>query len=185
MQSHTPSLPPAAVFFDRDGTLIRHKPYLSDPREVELLPGTREALGKLREWGTRLFLFTNQSGVARGLFGLAEVEAVNQRMIDLVGYGPDLFTSICIAPEGPDEPAVYRKPSPRFIEEMITAHAIPRHAAWMLGDSPVDWQAGINAGIRTAAIVSDPATETTRERRLALGIEGYVSPLAWADAVFG
>ena len=173
-----------AIFLDRDGTLIENRHYLASPEGVAVLPGVREALALARDAGVKLFLFTNQSGVGRGYFTLADVEAVNRRMVADLGLGADLFAGICIAPERPDEPEVYRKPSPRYIREMLEAHAIAAEAAWMVGDAPSDWEAGLNAGIRSAAIVADPAAEADRERRLALGVEAYANLLEWAVAVF-
>lgn len=174
---------PQAVFLDRDGTLIENRHYLASPEGVVILPGVREALGRARDTGAKLFLFTNQSGVGRGYFTLADVEAQNRRMLELLDLGGDLFTHICVATERPDEPPLYRKPSPRFIHEMLAEHAIAAEAAWMVGDSPADWQAGLNAGIRAAAIVADPAAEAERERRISLGVEGYASLLEWTEAV--
>jgi D-glycero-D-manno-heptose 1,7-bisphosphate phosphatase len=174
---------PRAVFLDRDGTLIENRHYLGSPAGVVLLPGVREAVGAMRAAGTRLFLFTNQSGVGRGFFTLADVEAVNRRMIDLLGHGADLFTRICIAPERPDEPPVYRKPSPRFIQEMLAEHGIPAPAAWMVGDSPADWQAGLAAGVQVAAIVPDPAAEPERDRRLELGVPAYAGVREWWEGL--
>jgi len=175
---------PQAIFLDRDGTLIENRHYLASPEGVALLPGVREALARARAAGSKLFLFTNQSGVGRGMFKLEDVEAVNRRMIEVLGLGDNLFTGICVAPERPDEPPVYRKPSPRFIQEMLAEYGLAAEAAWMVGDAPSDWEAGINAGVRTAAIVPDPAVEKARERRLELGVETYASLLDWAMAVF-
>lgn len=170
-----PERSPEALFLDRDGTLIEHVPYLADPAGVVLLPGVREVLVRAQEASIRLFLFTNQSGVGRGLFTLADVEAVNRRMLDLLGLGTDLFTAICIAPEHPDEPSAYRKPSPRFINETLALHGIDRDAAWMLGDSAVDWEAGRNAGIHVAAIVPDPSASKDLAVRTSLGVPAYAS----------
>ena len=182
MQGSVP--PPGAIFLDRDGTLIENRHYLGSPAEVALLPGVREAISRARTNGTKLVLFTNQSGVGRGYLTLADVEAVNRRMIEVIGLGADLFAGICIAPERPDEPAIYRKPAPRFIQEMLEQHALETEQAWMIGDSPSDWEAGINAGIHAAAIVIDAAQETFRERRLQLGIPAYPTLLDWAETVF-
>lgn len=168
-----------AVFFDRDGTLIEHVPYLHDPDQVVLLPGVRDALGRLRAAAIRIFLFTNQSGVGRGLFTMAEVEAVNRRLVELLGLGPEPFTGICIAPELPGQPSRYRKPSPRYIHEMLALHDIPVTAAWMVGDSPVDWEAGLAAGVRTAAIVVDEASAREPERRLELGVPAFSTMGEW------
>ncbi len=186
IMSRRSSAPPLqAVFLDRDGTLIRHVPYLRDPADVVLLPGVREALVRARAADVKLFLFTNQSGVGRGMFTLAEVEACNARMIELLELGPQPFDAVCIATEIPEEPQLYRKPSPRFIHEMLERHGIDRAAAWMLGDSPVDWEAGLNAGIHAAAIVPDPISPKEPQRRELLGITAYDTLLEWFLRVSG
>lgn len=177
--------PPQAVFLDRDGTLIRHVPYLRDPADVVLLPGVREGLVQARAADVKLFLFTNQSGVGRGMFTLADVEACNTRMIELLDLGPQPFDAVCIATETPGEPQRYRKPSPRFIHEMLELHGIDCEAAWMLGDSPVDWEAGLNAGIHSAAIVPDAVSPKEPSQRESLGITAYASVLDWFLHVSG
>jgi len=177
--------PLRAVFLDRDGTLIEHVPYLRDPADVALLPGVREALAAALAAGMKLFLFTNQSGVGRGYFTLADVERVNRRMLELLGLGHDLFAGTCIATERPDEPQRYRKPSPRFIHESLAAHGIHAGAAWMVGDSPVDWEAGVNAGVRVAAVGPAAFAEEMRARRGELGVPAYAGIAEWWREVVG
>ena len=141
-----------ALFLDRDGTLIVDKNYLADPAGVELLPGVKGALQEARALGYRLFLFTNQSGIGRGLHSLDDALRCNARMEELLGLPAPLFDDICIAPEAPDQESRYRKPSPRFIVESITRHGLDATACWMVGDREADIQAGRNAGIRAAAV---------------------------------
>jgi len=141
-----------ALFLDRDGTLILDKHYLADPAGVEIIPGVPDALRRARELGYQLFLFTNQSGIARGLYKLDDVLRCNTRMEELLGLPLPLFTDICIATEGPDEQPHYRKPSPRFILESIARHGLDRHHCWMVGDREADIEAGLNAGIHPAAV---------------------------------
>lgn len=185
MSNHDFNPRPQAVFFDRDGTLIQHVPYLRDPADVVLLPGVREALERISAASIRMFLFTNQSGVGRGLFTMADVEAVNRRMIELLGIGAHPFTGVCVAPEKPGEPSHYRKPSPRYIEEMLDEYGIPAEAAWMVGDSPVDWEAGLAAGVRTAAIVVGYEAPEVAIHRAGLRIPQYPSVQAWMKVVLG
>ena len=157
-----------AVFLDRDGTLIRHVHYLHEPEKVELLPGVRETLAYLLEQGVNLFLFTNQSGVARGYYTLEDVEAVNQRMVELIGLGDQIFTDICIATEMPSDAPVYRKPSPRFIVESLAKHGIAAADAVMVGDNPTDWEAGLRAGSQVVAIESSVSSLTAADKRINL-----------------
>jgi D-glycero-D-manno-heptose 1,7-bisphosphate phosphatase len=150
-----------ALFIDRDGTLIVDKVYLSDPDGVELIPGSAEALRRARALGYRLFLFSNQSGVGRGYHTLGDTLRVNARMERMLGLPPPLFDEICLAPEAPGGPVVYRKPSPRFIVETIRAYGLHPQACWMVGDAASDIQAALAGGIRAAAVRTgkiDPAT---------------------------
>lgn len=141
-----------ALFLDRDGTLIIDKVYLSDPSGVELLPGVPEGLKKARALGYKLFLFSNQSGIGRGYFKMEDALRVNARMEELLGLPSPVFDDICLAPEAPDQPQVYRKPSPRFILEMIDKHALAPEECFMVGDSLADIQAGLAGGVRVAAL---------------------------------
>ena len=141
-----------ALFLDRDGTLIVDKHYLADPAGVELIPGVSDALHRARSLGYQLFLFTNQSGIARGLHTLEDVLRCNTRMEELLGLPLPLFTDICIATEGPDEPLCYRKPSPRFILESIARHTLDTRSCWMVGDREADIDSGLNAQINAAAV---------------------------------
>ena len=144
-----------AFFFDRDGTLIHDSGYLSDPDLVELLPGVRETLPALRKAGFLLFLFTNQSGVARGYFGMEAVEAVNARLAQLLGGTETFFDGVCIAPEHPDDPPVYRKPCPRYILETLALRGLEPDSCFMVGDRTSDLQAGVNAGVRVVRYSGD------------------------------
>lgn len=141
----------AALFLDRDGTIIRDAGFLSDPDGVELLDGAKEALHRAARTH-RLYLFTNQSGIGRGYYTLEQAHAVNRRMAALLDLPPPGFAAVCIAPEAPDEPSVYRKPSPRFILECVARDALDPAQCWMIGDRLSDVQAGVNAGIRAALI---------------------------------
>jgi D-glycero-D-manno-heptose 1,7-bisphosphate phosphatase len=141
-----------ALFLDRDGTLIVDKVYLSDPDGVELIAGAREGLVRARQLGYFIFLFTNQSGIGRGLFKIEDTHRVNARMEQLLALAAPVFDGICVAPEGPDDPPVYRKPSPRYILETVAAHSLDPGECWMVGDSAADMRAAFAAGIRAAAV---------------------------------
>ena len=141
-----------ALFLDRDGTLIYDRHYLADPAGVELIPGVADALRRARALGYKLFIHTNQSGIARGLHTLEDVHRCNVRMEELLGLPTPIFDDICIAPEGPEGPILYRKPSPRFIHETLQRHALDPKQCWMVGDREGDLETGRHAGIRSAAV---------------------------------
>jgi D-glycero-D-manno-heptose 1,7-bisphosphate phosphatase len=141
-----------ALFLDRDGTIIRDKHYLADPAGVELIPGVADALRRARALGLRLFIHTNQSGIARGLYQMDAVLRCNERMDELIGLPRPIFDAVCIAPEGPADPAIYRKPSPRFLVETIARYHLDPRRCWMVGDRESDIQAGLAAQIHAAAV---------------------------------
>jgi D-glycero-D-manno-heptose 1,7-bisphosphate phosphatase len=154
-----------ALFLDRDGTLILDKHFLADPAGVEVIPGVPAALERARALGYRLFLFTNQSGIGRGLHSLEDALRCNARMEELIGLPAPLFEDVCIAPEAPDKPSDYRKPSPRFIVESLARHGLDRQHCWMVGDRDADVQAGLGANIHVAAVCTgkyDAAAWTAR-----------------------
>jgi len=79
-------------------------------------------------------------------------------MEELIGLPRPLFTGIGIAPEAPDQPSLYRKPSPRFILEMIVQHQLDPAQCIMIGDRESDVEAGLNAKISTIAVCSGKLT---------------------------
>ncbi|MBK1857926.1 D-glycero-alpha-D-manno-heptose-1,7-bisphosphate 7-phosphatase [Cerasicoccus arenae] len=141
-----------ALFLDRDGTLNYDVHHLHDPAELVVVKGAREALMRARELGYRFYLVTNQSGVGRGYFTMEDVYACNRRLLELLDLGDDLFDGVIIAPEHPDQPSEYRKPSPKFLLEMIARDKLDPATSYMLGDRDSDWQCGLNAGVNPVAL---------------------------------
>ena len=85
---------------------------------------------------------------------MEEVRRVNARLDEVLGFEGSAFADVCMATEAPDGPQVYRKPSPRFILEMIERHQLDRSISYMVGDSESDLAAAQNAGIRPVLVLS-------------------------------
>ena len=137
--------PKLAIFADRDGTLIRHADYLSDPDQVELLPGVKDTIHELISRSIPFFILTNQSGVGRGYFPIEQVHVCQARLFELLEIKTEDIAGWCIAPEAPGTAGGYRKPSPRFIHEAL-AHLGNRDAAThMIGDTLVDLKTAWNS----------------------------------------
>ena len=90
-------------------------------------------------------------------------------MFELLDLPELAFTEVCIAPESPDETAVYRKPSSRFIDEMVEKYQVERESCYMIGDRDSDLQAGINGRLRPVFVKT--GAEMTEEIRALL--QGY------------
>ncbi len=142
-----------AVFLDRDGTLIADKNFLRQPDEVELLPGAAAALKRLQDAGFLLFIVSNQSGVGRGLFTLAEAEQVNARVAAEFGRHGVRFQRIYTAPEAPDQPSHGRKPSPRFVFDARDEFGLDLASSYVVGDKLSDVECGWNAGVKQSILV--------------------------------
>jgi D-glycero-D-manno-heptose 1,7-bisphosphate phosphatase len=142
-----------AIFLDRDGTIIKEKNYLCRVEEVEIFPGAAAALGRLRRAGFKLFIVSNQSGVGRGYFTLAEVERVNEYLISELEREGARFERIYIAPEAPNAPSRGRKPSPQFLLDARDECGVDLARSYMIGDKLIDLECGWNAGVKKCLLV--------------------------------
>ncbi len=139
-----------AVFFDRDGTLMREEDYCRHPSQVHAIPGADAALGALHAAGWLAIIITNQSGIGRGYFTLADYEAVNAELFHQLGQS---LPAYCCA-DHPDTPTPRRKPGTGMIDEAIRDHGIDPAQSWMIGDKDIDITAGRGAGCRTILVVT-------------------------------
>lgn len=144
---------PAAVLFDRDGTLVRDVPYNGRPELVEPMPGARAALDRLRAAGVAVAVVTNQSGLARGLITPAQVDDVNRRVEELLGP----FATWVVCPHGPGEGCSCRKPAPGLVQEAARRLGVDPARCAVVGDIGADVEAARAAGAR-AVLVPTPVT---------------------------
>ena len=135
-----------AVFLDRDGTVIEHVHYLSDPAKVAIVPGGVEALKKLKNHGYLLVVVSNQSLVGRGYGTAEDVEAVNARMCELLAESGVTIDSVKYCPHLPDAECPNRKPNPGMLLEAAKEFDIDLSQSVMIGDNITDVEAGENAG---------------------------------------
>lgn len=142
-----------AIFLDRDGTIIEEKVYLADPNKVVIFPGVGRALRQLREAGFRLFIVTNQSGIGRGYYTLADMEAVNKRVLEQLATDGANFEKVYFAPEAPEQPSRGRKPSPQFLLDARDEFNVDLARSYMIGDKLLDVECGRNAGVARSLLV--------------------------------
>jgi len=142
-----------AIFLDRDGTLIVEKNYLSRPEDVEIFPATPAGLKRLCDAGFKLFIISNQSGIGRGYFTLADVERVNQHLRRELARRGIHFEKIYLAPEKPDEPSHGRKPSPQFLFDARDEFGLNLADSFVIGDKLSDLECGWNAGVKKSILV--------------------------------
>jgi histidinol-phosphate phosphatase family protein len=146
------------VLLDKDGTLIEDLPYNVDPRRIRFAPGAREAVRIWADRGWRIAIVTNQSGVARGYFTLADLDAVADHLeaeIRRLGARWGGFYACPHLPEGSNEYAVdcdCRKPAAGSILRAAADNGVPPGDCWFIGDTWMDMAAGRAAGCRTILV---------------------------------
>ncbi len=150
---------PPAVFLDRDGTIIRDRHYLSDPRHVELLDGAAASLARLRAAGYRLVIVTNQSGIARGLVTEREYEAVQARLGALLAAAGVTIDGTYMCPHHPDVGGACscRKPAPTLFARAARELGLDLARSTLIGDRWRDIAAATTLG---AAGILVPGPDT-------------------------
>ncbi|WP_205704959.1 HAD-IIIA family hydrolase [Kineococcus indalonis] len=143
--------PVRAVLFDRDGTLVHDVPYNGDPDLVKPVDGAAEALARVRAAGLRTGLVTNQSGVARGLIAREQVDAVNERVAQLLGP----FDTVQVCTDGPHARSAHRKPEPGMVLDAARALGVLPAECLLVGDIGADVEAALSAGARTVLVPTE------------------------------
>jgi D-glycero-D-manno-heptose 1,7-bisphosphate phosphatase len=174
----------AAVFFDRDDTLMVNVPYLGDPTQVEAFAEAAPALAELARAGFLLFVVSNQSGVGRGLITREQVDAVNVELVRQLGH--EHIHTFYHSYATPDDPyATDRKPSPEILLSAAKQHDLDLARSFFVGDRLSDIECGVAAGCRTILLTHekssrrDDITEDDHEaRRLAHFVAGDLSEAA-------
>jgi D-glycero-D-manno-heptose 1,7-bisphosphate phosphatase len=170
-----------AVFLDRDGTLVAEKNYLSKVEDVTILPGAPAALKRLQDAGFLLLIVSNQSGVGRGYFTMADVERVNGHISELFGRDGVCFRKIYVAPEAPDQPSRGRKPSPQFLFDARDEFGLDLSRSYVVGDKLIDLECGWNAGVKKSILVrTGYGAELERSSAATLSAAAIVDNLAAA-----
>lgn len=163
-----------ALFVDKDGTLVDNVPYNVDPALLRLRPGAAQALRMLQDTGFAIVLVTNQSGIARGFFKAAELQALCSALQALLRQQAGVeLTDVLHCPHEPGSngqpQCLCRKPRPGMLIEAARRHRLALSGSWMVGDTLDDVEAGHRAGCRS--LLYDSGGETVWRR----------SPLRWPE----
>jgi D,D-heptose 1,7-bisphosphate phosphatase len=155
-----------AVFLDKDGTLVDDLPYNVEPHRITLSAGAGAALRLLSRLDYRLFVVTNQAGIAFGRFVEADMEPVADRLRDLLFREQLTLDGLYYCPHHPDgsvpdyaHDCHCRKPMPGLLLKAAHEHGIDLRSSWMIGDILHDVEAGNRAGCRTVLLDNGNETE--------------------------
>jgi D-glycero-D-manno-heptose 1,7-bisphosphate phosphatase len=177
-----------AVFLDRDGTINEEKGYLFRTEEFAFIPGAPEAIRLLKEAGFLVIVVTNQSGVGRGYYDEADVDAIHRHLdgeLAALGTGVDGYY---FCPHHPEHgigsyklECECRKPLPGMLLQAAADHGIDLSCSYMIGDKLADVATGIKAGCRPLLIRTGYGAAESGE--LPRGVAVYDDVLAAARAI--
>jgi histidinol-phosphate phosphatase family protein len=157
-----------AVFIDKDGTLVRDVPYNADPAKIALAPRAAAALRALRATGFRLYVVTNQPGLALGRFTRTQFDAYLAALTRVLADQGAALDGVFACPHAPGadgRPACdCRKPAPGLLRQAALRDGVDLAASWMVGDILDDVEAGRRAGARTVLLDVGHETEWRRGR---------------------
>lgn len=158
-----------AIFLDKDGTLIEDVPHNVDPQRVVLGPRVAQGLALLQRHGYALFIVSNQSGIAHGIFSEATLRHVLQHLQNMLGDQGIVIDGVYYCPHSPTgtvasyaSACTCRKPMPGMLQRAAGEHGIDLRRSWMIGDILHDIEAGHRAGCKAALI--DNGNETQWQR---------------------
>lgn len=155
-----------AVFLDRDGTINYGVPKyerVDSPDKVELIPGVIEALTLLASLDYKVFLVTNQAGIAEGLITLDDFNKINDKVLSLIEPSGIRIERTYICPHGESDDCECRKPKPKLLLDAAKEYDIDLSQSWMLGDRSSDVMTGLNAGTKTILVKTGVSTVESEE----------------------
>jgi D-glycero-D-manno-heptose 1,7-bisphosphate phosphatase len=143
----------SAVFFDRDGTVIVDKHYLSDPQGVELIPGAGKALALLKKQTIQTFLVSNQSGIGRGYFTEQDWLRCQNRLQNLLKPYDAVFDDVRFCPHNPEQRCCCRKPYTGMWKSLAETYGLDSENCAMVGDKLEDLLFGVYAEMAVSVLV--------------------------------
>lgn len=149
------------IILDRDG-VINHDSdqYIKSPEEWVPIPGSLEAISDLCHEGWQVFVASNQSGLARGLFDLPTLHAIHRKMNDAVEEAGGELAGIFFCPHGPDAGCLCRKPAPGLLLDISRRLDRPLKGVPVVGDSLRDLTAAQVVGAQPCLVLSGNGRST-------------------------
>ncbi|MEY4563595.1 MAG: hypothetical protein RLZZ618_2872 [Pseudomonadota bacterium] len=137
------------IILDRDGTINEDRDdYVKSADEWVPLPGALEAIARLNHAGWNTVVATNQSGLGRGLFDMAALNAMHSKMNTLLAKVGGRIDAVFFCPHNPEESCDCRKPMPGLFEQIGERYGVDLHNVPVVGDTLRDLQAGVAVGCK-------------------------------------
>lgn len=158
------------VILDRDGVInYDSAAYIKSPEEWKPIPGSLEAIALLSQAGYRVLVATNQSGVGRGLFEMATLNAIHDKMHRALGLAGGRIDGIFYCPHAQDAGCSCRKPKPGLLEEIAHRFGVSLEGVPFIGDSLRDLQAAVAVGAQPILVLTGKGKKTRKDGDLPAG----------------
>ncbi|MCX5809847.1 MAG: HAD family hydrolase [Proteobacteria bacterium] len=161
-----------AVFIDRDGTINADKGYVFRIEDFELLPGSLEALKLLTRHKIKIYIITNQAGIAKGHYTEEDFHILTNSMINQFQQEGILIEKTLYCPHHPEgiipeytRNCNCRKPNTKLLEDVIQQNGYQKSELILIGDKTSDIDAGIISGIKTYLVLTGYGLEHQRNTR--------------------
>lgn len=149
------------VILDRDGVINEDSAaFIKSPEEWKPIPGSLEAIALLNQAGYRVLIATNQSGLGRGLFDMAALNAIHDKMHRALGQTGGRVDGIFYCPHAQDANCGCRKPRPGLFEEISRRFGLPLDGVPAIGDSLRDLQAAAAVGAQPILVLTGKGKKT-------------------------
>jgi D-glycero-D-manno-heptose 1,7-bisphosphate phosphatase len=158
------------IILDRDG-VINHDSdlYIKSPDEWKAIPGSLDAIARLTQWGYRVVVATNQSGIGRGLFEMDTLNAIHDKMIKAVAQAGGRIDAVFFCPHTNADKCGCRKPKPGMLEEIATRYNAELEGVPAIGDSLRDLQAAEAMGAQPMLVLTGKGKKTQADPALPPG----------------
>ena len=152
------------VILDRDGTInVEREDYVKSPEEWEPLPGAMEAIARLNHGGWHVVIATNQSGLGRGLFDMASLNAMHAKMNRLLMEFGGRVDAVFFCPHTADSRCECRKPKPGMLQEIGVRFNVAMAGVPSVGDGLRDLQAAETVGAQPMLVLTGKGEKTLRD----------------------
>ena len=172
------------VVLDRDGVInFDSEQYIKSPEEWTPIPGSLEAVARLTQAGFRVVVATNQSGLGQGLFDMAALNAIHNKMHKAVNQLGGRIDAVFFCPHAQDAGCACRKPLPGMLLEIAERYNVALAGVPAIGDSLRDLQAASAAGARPVLVLTGKGKQTLKSGGLPSGTEIHPDLAAAAIAL--
>lgn len=152
------------IILDRDGVINHDSPdYIKSPEEWVPVEGSLDAIALICTKGYSIYIATNQSGIARGLYNVETLEAIHRLMISSIESAGGSIKRIFLCPHGPDAHCRCRKPAPGMLLDIFSVAGVNAEQCLFVGDSLRDLQAARAAGCPAALVETGNGLRVSKE----------------------